>query len=217
MRNWLIALATLIALAGPAQSMDKAPDGTTQRASDSQRSERSSRLDSLIAQQNFDQLLYVLFPQTTQGKLPPLSAEEEAQDIAWLSAQAVNGHVPLMYFLSWKLMSNDINESRKWNARARIGVMLVQKECVSDPRSPWYLILEGRGIANNMTVRDSDLLWYRAVDEALSWHANGREHLSTSWYCGSTNVLPLPAATDARAAYWQKIKTHNDAQLAKLH
>ena len=216
MKNLFIALATSIALAGPARSMENAPDGTTQKTSDSQRSERSNRLDSLIAQQNFDQLLYVLFPQTTQGKLPPLSAEDEAQDINWLSTQAVRGYVPLMYFLSWKLMSNDINESRKWNARARIGVMLVQKECISDPRSPWYLIFEGRGIANNMTVRDSDLLWYGAVDEALSWHANGREHLSTSWYCGPTNVLPLPAATDARKAYWQKIKAHNDAQLAKL-
>jgi hypothetical protein len=179
-------------------------------------SDRNALLDSLITQQNYDQLLYRLFPQASQGRVPPLTKNESEGDVSWLRVKAEEGHVPLMYFLSWKLMGSDLEESRKWNARARIGIMLDQKDCARDPRSPWYMIFEGRLIANNMTVRDSDPLWYRAVDEALSWHAAKSGHPSMAWYCGSANLLPADAASEGRLSYWKTIKEHNDKKLASL-
>lgn len=36
-------------------------------------SDRNVLLDSMITQQNYDQLLYRLFPQASQGRVPPLS------------------------------------------------------------------------------------------------------------------------------------------------
>ena len=176
-------------------------------------SDRIAQLDSLIEQQNFDQLLYRIFPQVSQGRVPALSADDAKQDIPWLRVKSEEGHVPLMYFLSWKLLEVDVEESRKWNARARVGIMLDHKDCAKDPRSPWYTIFEGRLVANNMTLRENDALWYRSVDEALSWYTQRSSRPSTVWYCGPNNILPQDAADAGRAAYWKKIKENNDKKI----
>ena len=110
-------------------------------------------------------------------------------------------------------MSTDVEESRKWNARARVGIMLDQKDCAKEPRTPWYMVFEGRLIANNMPLREDEVAWARSVDEALSWHASRSDHQPMVWYCGPNNLLPKEAATVGREGYWKKIKEHNDKKL----
>lgn len=174
--------------------------------------DRTQLLDEALQKQEYSKILTILYPQLIQ-KGAQLSEAENNHDLYWLSSKTELGHVPLYYFLSWKLMKSNLSESRKLNAKGRIGVMLDANECIRAPQySPFYIALEGRLIQNNMLLREDEAAWTVAVNDALVWYQNHPNTPSASWRCGNNNLLTPEGAKAARVAYWQKIKVSNDAK-----
>lgn len=175
--------------------------------------DRSKFLDVALEKQDYQNILTTLYPYLI-NKNAQLSEQEATQDLTWLKSKSELGHVPLYYFLSWKLIKTDILQSRKFNAMGRIGVMLYANECIRSPQySPLYIALEGRVIENNTPLRDDNAAWAVAVNEALSWYKLHPDTPSAIWHCGNNNMLEHDVADAKRASYWQKIKVSNDADL----
>ena len=175
--------------------------------------DRNLVLDEALQEQNYDKIFPILYPQMIK-KDSKLSEAEISSDLRWLSSKSELGHVPLYYFLSWKLIKTDIMQSRKYNAMGRIGLMLDAKECIIPPKIPTiYVMLEGRLFENNMPLREDNAAWAVAVNDALIWYKNHSDTPPASWYCGDGNTLEQEEAKTAKAAYWQKIKINNDVDL----
>jgi hypothetical protein len=174
--------------------------------------QRMTKLDSLIAHLNYDDILRMLYPQTL-GQ-PPLDATALATDFQWLSSQKETDHGPLLYFFSWRMMDVDADVARDYNARGRIEMMLAARQCRARGRSvPMSVILEGEVFKNHMPLRADDAAWAASIDKALKWDASLASHESADWYCGPGGTLPAEQAAAVRADYWQRI---NDVNRPKL-
>ena len=160
-------------------------------------------------------LLFALRPDAVKGGVP-LSESESRGDLAWLQSKAEEGHVPLLYALAWKTQAFDEDESRKWNARSRIGGMLDGAECVGRPQQQWFLLLEGGFLPNIESVRSKNLsLWYQAVEEALLWNKARSSRVSAQWLCGKENLLPADQAEITRKTRIEGLIESNRQSLEK--
>lgn len=179
--------------------------------------ERFQVLDQLLAEQKYDALLTTLVPERLKPSFGNLVVNRNlTTDLIWLKPKAEEGHVPLMYVLAYRILPKDPLGAEKLYARARTWAFLDAKECRSDPRFPWSILLERTFPELHQERLKNPMVYLQSVDEALQIEAVRVSRPSAAWYCEVAfkgNMLPPELAATARKEKAKEMREYNQRKL----
>lgn len=181
--------------------------------------QRRAQLEAWLSQQNFSALFQAVEPNKFGAKTSFAPTPYYHSDGAWINEKSTMGHVPIMYLAAYRLAMNGQSDAAlRIYAQARIRGFLDAKSCKSDPRFPWYNLLEA-GFPELQRLRSKSPLDYaRFANEALASDATMRASTSPAWYCETVlknNILPQNEAYQARDKQIQTMLNENNKLLSQ--
>lgn len=160
-------------------------------------SAEGTALDALIARQDYREALVAL----------DRTAWTDADKLQWLQRHAEQGHVPVMYELSARLFSTNLNESLKWYTRGRLARTLDAAECAKPTDSLfWRIRLDDRARPVTSAAIANARRLSEAIDRALEWDEQRMKRPFAGWICGAApengeaGLLPQPRRDKERAS-----------------
>jgi len=178
--------------------------------------ERITALEELLKQQRFDSLLYTLTPDKFKPHTVVLFNPNLNTDLVWLRTRAEQGYPPLLYVLAYRTLPTDPERAMNLYARARTVAFLDAKECRSDPRYPWYTVLETTFPELQKARTKHPIAYLKSVEEALRMDEERSDRPSANWYCEATIKDNMLAPEEAAAARKAKSKELREANQRKL-
>jgi hypothetical protein len=181
--------------------------------------QRHTQLDAWLSQQNFSALFQAVEPNKFGSKAFFTPTPYYNSDGDWINEKTNMGHVPIMYLAAYRLARNGQPDAALGiYAQARVRGFLDAKSCKSDPRFPWYNVLETSFPELQQLRSKSPLAYARFANDALARDVTNRSSTSPAWYCESVlknNILPQTEAYEARDKQIQAMLKENNKLLSQ--
>jgi hypothetical protein len=120
------------------------------------------------------------------------SSLTDVQRLTWLRERADEGHVPLQYELSRRLLPTDLSQSLKWYAKGRLARTLDVAECRDSAVSlPVQMALDEVSEPTVKAGQANPKLFNAAIWEAVLWDEQRSTIPPSKWICGDSSP-PTP-------------------------